>query len=102
QSQTTASEEQSALFRRAFLDQYCITCHNDKLRTGSLSLGPGVGPVNVANSELWEKVERKLRSGVMPPAGTRRPDKPTSTAFLTSLEASLDAVSAAHPNPGRP
>jgi hypothetical protein len=91
-----------ATSQRAFLDRYCVTCHNDTLRTGDLSLGSSVGAVSAGNADLWEKVERKLRSGAMPPAGARRPDKSTSAAFVASLEASLDRVWATHPNPGRP
>jgi hypothetical protein len=52
--------------------------------------------------ELWEKVVRKLRAGVMPPQGARRPDAATLHALISSLEASLDLAADARPNPGRP
>src|SRR5262245_38877893 len=65
----------------AFLNQYCITCHNQRLKTGSLALDlldvTKVGP----DAETWEKVVRKIRTGMMPPSGTRRPERVMLDAF---------------------
>src|ERR1700681_2644393 len=86
----------------AFLKQYCVTCHSQKLKTGGLALETvDLGDVS-RNVEILEKVVLKLGSGAMPPAAARRPDKATSNAFLASLETSLDRASAARPTPGRP
>ena len=58
---------------------------------------------HVANNvDMWEKVVRKLRAGVMPPQGARRPDDATMHALIASLESSLDQAAEARPNPGRP
>ena len=54
-----------------------------------------------AQPELWEKVVRKLRTGVMPPPNMPQPSEADRLAILTWLETSLDAASAAKPNPGR-
>jgi len=54
-----------------------------------------------AHRELFEKVARKLRSGQMPPQDRPRPEQAAVTAFLSALEAELDRVSAAAPDPGR-
>ncbi len=87
---------------RALLDQYCVTCHNERLKTAGLLLDRSdVGHVG-AGAETWEKVVRKLRSGAMPPPGSRRPDGPVLEAFAAWLEGELDREAAAHPNPGRP
>ena len=87
---------------RSLLDQYCVTCHNARLKTAGLLLDQtDVGHVG-AGAETWEKVVRKLRSGAMPPPGRRRPAQPTLDAFTTWLETELDREAAAHPNPGRP
>ena len=52
---------------RAVLDRYCVTCHNERLRTGGLSLQT----IDVARAadtpEVWEKVVTKLRIGAKPP-----------------------------------
>jgi Protein of unknown function (DUF1592)/Protein of unknown function (DUF1588)/Protein of unknown function (DUF1585)/Protein of unknown function (DUF1587)/Protein of unknown function (DUF1595) len=88
--------------QRAFLNQYCVTCHSDKLRTAQLSLET-VNLNDVTHSgEVLEKVARKLATGAMPPASAPKPDKAASQAFLVSLETALDQAAAAHPNPGRP
>src|SRR5438045_986347 len=59
--------------QRALIDQYCVTCHNDRLKTAQLSLEhldlAAVGD----HAELWERVVRKLRAGVMPPPDVKRP-----------------------------
>lgn len=53
------------------------------------------------NAEVWEKAVRKLRGGMMPPPGVRRPDQASIDAFAAHLERSLDAAAASRPNPGR-
>lgn len=96
QQQTPAGSPQ-----RALVNQYCISCHNAKAKTGGLALDPA-GIDNVGQSpETWEKVLRKVRARYMPPAGLPRPDEPAYQALVTYLETSLDQASAAHPNPGR-
>jgi len=87
---------------RALLDQYCVTCHNERLATAGLRLDESDVEHVGAGAETWEKVVRKLRSGEMPPSGRRRPDTPTLDAFVTWLETELDREATAHPNPGRP
>src|SRR6185295_2385020 len=86
---------------RAALDRYCVTCHNERLKTGGLSLD-GLDVTRVEkDSDTWEKVVRKLRGRMMPPAGLPRPDDATYDALVTHLETSLDRAAALHPNPGR-
>ena len=85
---------------RATLNQYCVTCHNARVRSGELALD-SLDASNVAsNAPAWEKVVRKVRTGAMPPAGMPRPDEPTAAALVASLTTALDR--AATPNPGRP
>ena len=86
---------------RQFLDRYCATCHNDRLKTGGLSLDQVDLSTPEAHSELWETVVRKLHTGVMPPNNALQPSQADRLATLTWLEQSLDAAAAAHPNPGR-
>src|SRR5262245_23593078 len=58
---------------RAVLDRYCVTCHNDKAKAGGLALDTMDLAGIRDRAETWEKVVRKLRAGMMPPAGSRRP-----------------------------
>jgi cytochrome c5 len=87
---------------RALLDKYCVTCHNERLRTASLTLDRADISQIGAAPELWEKVLRKLNTGAMPPAGAPRPDAAASGAFVSWLDGELLRAAAAHPQPGRP
>jgi mono/diheme cytochrome c family protein len=86
---------------QSVLDKYCITCHNQKLRTAGLALDTLDVTDPSANGEVWEKVIAKLRAGAMPPPGRPRPDAATYHAVASSLEARIDRAWAASPNPGR-
>src|SRR5262245_48787060 len=87
---------------REFVGAYCITCHNDRLKTGNLTLD-NADPEHVFDSaDKWEKVVVKLRSRSMPPAGNRRPDNAAYDAVAAWLETELDRAAATHLNPGRP
>jgi hypothetical protein len=81
---------------------YCVSCHNDKLKTAGLSLQT-LDLSNVPeHADVWEKVVRKLRSGEMPPSTVRsRPDSRLADALVTHLETTLDRAAISHPNPGR-
>src|SRR5262245_41403673 len=87
---------------RAFLDEYCVGCHNQKLKTAGLLLDTIDVTQVAAAAETWEKVVRKLRVGMMPPAGARRPGDSARNNFASWLETQLDRSAAASPNPGRP
>ena len=93
--------EASSPDARALLDEYCVACHNARTRTAGLMLDRADVRQVAAGAETWEKVVRKLRSGAMPPPGRRRPDPQALDAFVTGLEAELDAAAAARPDPGR-
>ena len=90
-----------ATAERALLNRYCVTCHNQRLRTGGLALDQ-LDPAHVeANPERWEKVVRKLRAGMMPQAGAPRPDATTYASMITYLETELDRhVAPKFPQPG--
>jgi mono/diheme cytochrome c family protein len=96
-----ASAQQAAT-PRALLDQYCVTCHNQKTKTAGLMLDKLDVDHVAPNAETWEKVVRKLRVGAMPPQGLPRPDRATMVSLAASIETSLDRAAAAAPNPGRP
>src|SRR5688572_28047020 len=89
---------------QAVFQRYCVSCHNEAMRSR------GVVPIafdklsmsNVAgDAETWETIIRKVRTGLMPPANSPRPDKATHDAFLLAIEAELDRAAAARPDPGR-
>ena len=86
--------------RTALLTQYCQGCHNNTMRSGNMTL-TALDVAHVEkNAELAEKIIKKLRTGMMPPSGSKRPDKAMVDAFRASLEQDLDRASAANLNPG--
>ena len=89
---------QPAAEGRALVDRYCVNCHNDRLMTGGLSLERVDVTDPRANTQVLEKVIRKLRDGLMPPEGRPRPDAAAIDVFVTSLETAIDA--GAEPYPG--
>jgi mono/diheme cytochrome c family protein len=106
----------TAIEYRALLDQYCVTCHNrlvvdapdappnallSQLRAVGLKLDALDLSAVATNAAHWEPVVRKLRAGLMPPAGLPRPDPATLDGFRVWLETALDGAAAARPNPGR-
>jgi len=91
----------ASLLPKSLVDQYCVACHNTKLKTAGLMLDKA-DPSKVAlDPETWEKVVRKVRAGAMPPQGMPRPDQSALQSFAVTLEDALDRAAAEHPNPGR-
>jgi mono/diheme cytochrome c family protein len=87
-----AADGTGATSDAAFLKQYCIGCHNQRAKAGGLVLeGLDLGQVG-GHAEEWEKVVRKLRTGMMPPANMPRPPRATIDGFAAALEARLDAA----------
>ena len=85
---------------QTLLDRYCVTCHNDRLKTANLSL-QGLDLATVPDhAELWEKVIRKLRAGVMPPPDLPRPPLAEYEGLRDWLEAEIDRVAATRTNAG--
>ena len=82
------------------MNRYCATCHSARLRTGGLVLEA----LNVAAAgrepQTWEKVVRKVRTGMMPPTGAQRPDRATLDRLASAVEGAIDRVASAAPNPG--
>ena len=101
QPQPTGERSPAASREHALINQYCLGCHNSKLKTGGLALDAvNVESVN-ESPEVWEKVLHKARARYMPPAGVPRPVEEAYQSLVSYLETSLDQWSAANPNPGR-
>ncbi|HYR84217.1 MAG TPA: DUF1592 domain-containing protein [Terriglobia bacterium] len=97
QKQPPATGVASATAQRALLDQYCVTCHNDRTKRANLTLEKLDLATVGDNPQLWEKVVRKLRAGVMPPPGMRRPDLPAYTGLTEWLEGQIDRKAKVNP-----
>ena len=101
QQQGTKPSPAPVASHSVFINQYCVSCHNDRTKIAGLALNTlnldSVGE----NVEVWEKVVWKLSARAMPPVGRPRPDEATYAAFVSELETSLDRVAMANPKPGR-
>ena len=80
--------------------QYCAGCHSDRGKAGGLSLADFDLATATEHPDTAEKIVRKLRVGLMPPPGTRRPDEAALQDLRRALETRMDRRAAANPNPG--
>ena len=102
---------------RQMVDQYCVVCHNqrtvdadpsaitDPLGSQLRAVGLALDSLDInnvaADADHWEKVVRKLRAGLMPPAGMPRPENDQLENFRQWLQTELDNATLENPNPGR-
>src|SRR5665213_2599633 len=82
--------------QQALVNRYCVTCHNQRLKTAKLELDK----LDVSRPEndplVWERAIRKLRGGMMPPPGAARPAAAEAQALATYLEMALDKAAVAN------
>jgi hypothetical protein len=90
----------NAAAQAELVKQFCTGCHNDRSKAGELTLAGWDVTRAAADRELSEKMIHKLRAGMMPPSGARRPAPDQITKFVAALESRMDALAAAAPNPG--
>jgi hypothetical protein len=101
-AQTTGPQGDPGPLDTALLKQYCITCHNQRVKAADLLLDSLDYEHLDKHAETWEKVIRKVKTGMMPPAGARRPERAALDAFAGEIEKRLDYLAARNPNPGAP
>lgn len=82
------------------LDKYCVECHNTVDWAGGIALDTLDGSSLADDAETWEKAIRKMRTGMMPPAGKPRPERAVLDAFSLELATRLDTASTRHVQPG--
>ena len=98
--QTADASSATAAGQTALVKQYCATCHNDRSKAGQLSLAAFDAARAADNAAIVEKMIRKLRAGMMPPAGAKRPESPALTNLAAALETRIDRAATLDPNPG--
>src|SRR5205809_5956428 len=107
QQQSPAPTASLVSAQQAIINQYCATCHSERAKAAGMDSARKLtlDRLDLAhvgqNAEVWEKVVRKLRAGMMPPAGMRRPDAPTQKALIAWLENEIDRSAVTYmPPPG--
>ncbi|MGH9594048.1 MAG: DUF1587 domain-containing protein, partial [Bryobacteraceae bacterium] len=95
-----SAQQASPASQKALLDKYCVTCHNQRLKTANLTFDTMDLAHPSSDAQVWERAVRKLRGGMMPPPGMPRPAAADVNSFVSWLEVSLDQAAAANPNPG--
>jgi len=103
-AQQAGTPASPAAAHRATFDRYCLTCHTQRLKErGTVPIALDTLDLTKvgADAQTWEKVVLKLRAGIMPPAGSPRPEKAAHDGLTSWLESQLDLSAAAHVNPGR-
>src|SRR5262245_52890340 len=91
---------QASTSYKALVDQYCVTCHNQRSKTANVMFDTMDLSDLTKDAKIWERAVRKLRGGMMPPPGARQPERAAIEAFASWLEDSLDHAAATNPNPG--
>jgi len=86
--------------QKALLDQYCVTCHNQRTKTAGLALDTLDLAKVPEHADVWEKAIMKLRGHLMPPPNARQPAVAATQSLISWLETSLDQAAATNPNPG--
>jgi mono/diheme cytochrome c family protein len=99
-TQMSASVPDWAVPHWELMDQYCTTCHDQAEQKGGLALDTLDFNRLAQNAETWEKVVRKVRTGMMPPADEPRPRRAALDAFAAGIESRLDTLAAQAPDPG--
>jgi mono/diheme cytochrome c family protein len=85
---------------QALMNQYCSNCHNQDDNIGGMALEKLDFEKVGKDAEVWERIVRKVRTGMMPPSGQPRPARAVLDAFATEVETRLDKAAASNPNPG--
>lgn len=99
-SHAPAAAVMTSAEQTAVVKQHCAGCHSERGKAGGLSLATFDATDVVEHGEVSEKMIRKLRAGMMPPAGARRPEPAVITALATAFETRIDRAAALSPNPG--
>ena len=74
----------------ATINQYCVTCHNDRAKMAGVSF-QGMTTADIGQrAEVFEKAVRKMRGRVMPPPGAKQPGSAAVDSLVAFLESSLD------------
>jgi hypothetical protein len=82
------------------IDQYCTRCHSEQRQRGGLVLEGFSVEAAAQNADIAERMIKKLRAGMMPPSGARRPEGSALSDLAMELESRIDEEWRKNPEPG--
>jgi len=80
--------------------EYCTRCHSERRQRGGLVLEGFDVEQASQHAEIAERMVKKLRAGMMPPTGARRPEQAILEELVVKLEQTLDDAWRRNPEPG--
>ena len=99
-TRTTTTPVLVAAEQTRLITNYCATCHSERGKAGGLSLASFDAMKAHEQPAVIEKIIRKLRAGMMPPPGAKKPDDAAIESLTAALESRMDEFAASNPNPG--
>ena len=91
------SNTTAAFDAKAVMDQYCVGCHSERAKAGGFVLEK-LDPANAnEHAEVFEKAVRRIRAGMMPPYGAKRPDPAVLERLAATMESDMDRAAALNP-----
>jgi hypothetical protein len=82
------------------IEQYCTRCHSEQRQRGGLVLEGFDVEGASEHADIAERMVKKLRAGMMPPSGARRPEEAVLLGLAVDLEERLNDAWADNPEPG--
>ena len=87
----------SVASQQAFVQTYCVGCHNDRVKSGGFSWSQIDLAHPERNPKQSEEVIRKIRAGLMPPPGARRPEPAVMHEFGSAFATRIDELTGLDP-----
>jgi mono/diheme cytochrome c family protein len=72
------------------IETYCFDCHNTEDWAGSVAFDTMSVDTIPEEAKVWETTVKKLKGGLMPPAGSAQPSREEALQLASFLETTLD------------
>jgi hypothetical protein len=86
---------------RPVLSQYCFDCHGDGAKKGDIAFDELKTDDAILNHELWSKVLRNVRAGIMPPQKKPHPAPEDRKKLEEWIKYEAFGIDPKNPDPGR-
>ena len=83
------------------LEQYCYECHGDGESNGNVAFDELKSNDEILNHDLWSKVMKNLRTGIMPPQKAPHPAPAERKVLEDWVKYQAFGIDPANPDPGR-